>query len=561
MTKKTSKAEGGTLLLPIGGCGEFGRNMTALVTSGRLYLIDSGIMFADQRKLGVSSLFNDITPITEKYGKPTAYIITHGHEDHIGSLAYTLRLWPADTYIPRWALALVKLRLDRLGLKHLESFLKPVDSGDKVKIGDESFEYIRVNHSIPHANAVFIKTKDHSILHSGDFKIDMASTEQPPADMERFKKIGKEGVDLFICDSTNAGRPGIGPGENTTVEPLRKAMSSAHGKKGRTFVTTFSSNLWRLINIIDVAHGLGKKVCIVGTGMLNCIDIAKKEGIYEVNPEHLVSLRDISKYDDKDLIFLVSGSQAEFRSTMQRMTSGEHKQLKVKPGDHFIFSSRMIPGNEREVAYLTSKIRLLGGSVITPNDIPGIHVSGHAYGGEIELLLKALTPKYFMPVHGTFNQIIDNAENQGLNFETVICENGRGVHLKGRSIHYVDVGELDNLYIDDTGRLIYHETMRERLRIGENGAIFLSGVYSFKKKAFTAGPKVQTFGLVNEKPKMDEMKITGSLSKRLKEVSSLEGKAPNPGRLNEEARIHVRKAAFFEYKKKPTVVSQIWFVD
>ena len=476
--------------------------MTALITSGRFYLIDSGVMFADNRKLGISSLFNDIGPLVAQYGNPTAYIITHGHEDHIGSLPYMLQRWPAPVYIPRWAKALVEMRLDRLGQQYLGDYLNKVNTGDVIKIGDETFEYIRVNHSIPDSNAVYIKTKDHKIIHGGDFKVDLGSTEQEPIDIERFKKIGDLGVDAFICDSTNAGRPGIGAGERETLEPLKRAFASC---KGRIFLTTFSSNLWRLINVIEAAKSHNRIVCVAGTGMQNCLNIAEKHGIYKPGDGEVISLRDINKYDEKELVFLVSGSQSEFRSVLQRIANGEHRKLKIKPGDSVIFSSRVIPGNERDLAFLTSRLRLQGAEIITPSDYPGIHVSGHAHGGEIEIILNAIRPKHFLPVHGTFNQIIDNAENQGIQFNTVVCENSMGLSFKGDKVSTFRINDLDNLYIDDTGRLVTHETMRERLRIGENGAVFVTGVFNKKNGAFDKGPFIKTFGLLNSKPGEDEL--------------------------------------------------------
>lgn len=552
----TPDSKEGTILIPIGGCGEFGRNMTALVTQGRLYLIDAGIMFADNRKLGVASLFNDISPLVEEYGEPVAYIITHGHEDHIGSLPYMLERWPAPVYIPRWAKALVELRLERLGKTSLSGYLRKVNSGDVVGLGDESFEYVRVNHSIPDANALYIKTKTHKILHSGDFKVDLGSTEQLPVDIDRLKQISKDGVDVFICDSTNAGRPGIGNGERTTLEPLKRAFNSCNG---RIFVTTFASNLWRIINIIEAAKSLGKTVCIVGAGMINCLAIAAKEGIYAPEKGDIIELKHIKKYKEKELVFLVSGSQAEFRSGLQRITANEHRVLKIKEGDTVVFSSRIIPGNEKDLAFLTSKIRYQGAHIITPSTEPGIHVSGHAHGGEIEIMLDALKPKYFMPVHGTFNQIMDNAENQGIGFETIICENSTGVFLKGKNAYQFETTGLDNLYIDDVGKLLYHETMRERLRIGENGFVLVSGVFDKSKSEFVQGPILKTFGLINDKPGEDEMRMSKQIQKKLGAVLKDKASKTDDTSLNEHVRVLVRRQAVLDFNKKPTVVSQVWF--
>jgi len=532
--------------------------MTAIITQSRLYLVDAGVMFADNRKLGVSSLFNDISPLVKQFGEPAAYIITHGHEDHIGALPYMLQKWPAPVYIPSWAKALAELRLERLGLSlQLSGYFRKVKEGDLISIGDESFEYIRVNHSIPDANAVCIKTKTHTIVHSGDFKVDLKSSEQKPIDLNRLKKLGSMGVDLFICDSTNASKPGIGPGENTTLEPLKRAFASC---PGRIFITTFSSNLWRLINIISAARELGKQVCIAGAGLQNSLNIAKDEGIYSPKHGSVIELKELKNFDPNNMVIVVSGSQGEFRSALQRIVNGEHRQLKIQENDSVIFSSRIIPGNEKDVAYLTSKIRLQGGRIITPSQSPGIHVSGHAYGGEIEIMLDALKPNTFMPVHGTFNQIIDNADNQGMNYNTVICENSSGIYLNGAKADPFQIEDLDNLYIDDTGKLLNHETMRERLRIGESGAIFVSGVFDKKKKKFLQGPSIQTFGLLNEKNSNDELSLSKPIAAELNSIIQTAKTKHDSDKLNESIRIYVRRHATIEFDKKPTVVSKIWFV-
>lgn len=557
---KPSNSVKETTYIPIGGSGEFGRNMAALTVEDRLYLIDSGLMFADSRKLGVSAIFNDISPLLVHFRLPKAYIITHGHEDHIGSLAYCLERWPAPVYIPRWAYHLVEARLERLGKTHLLSHLNIVASGESIKIGKETFEYIRVNHSIPDANALWIRTPGHSIVHSGDFKVDLKSTEQEPTDLQRLKEIGDQKVDLFICDSTNASRSGIGNGESTTIEPLQKSIK---GCQGRVFITTFSSNLWRLINIISCAVKAKRKVCVVGTGMRYCLETAAKTGLYTPPKDVSITLSEARSIEDDKIIYLVSGSQAEFRSILQRMVAGEHRQLKIKDGDSFIFSSRIIPGNERDVAYLTSKIRLLGGAIITPSEMPGIHVSGHAHGGEIELMLRAIRPKHFMPVHGTFNQIIDNALNQGGGTDNIICENGRGIKLlENGSYEMIDVGELNNLYIEDSGLLSEHETIRERLRIGENGACFVSGVFNLGSKKFEQGPMITSFGLLNEKDsisKSDPFGIKDDIKKEIIHQLQDTSAGTNPDFLNEKVRVTVRRTLTNRFIKKPSVVSQIWF--
>lgn len=551
----------GIIIFPIGGCGEFGKNMTAYVIEGRLYVVDAGLLFADQRQLGVASIIPDVNEIFAKFGGPAAYIITHGHEDHIGALPYICRDWPALIYATPWTCKLIENKFDRRGLGNLKGSLRTVNAGDIFAVGKARFEYIHVNHSIPDACAVLIEYKGTKILHTGDFKVDLHSTECAPIRLEDFSR--HKDITLVLADSTNAPVAGIGPGESEVYEPLKKAILES---QGRTIVSTFASNLWRLQIIIRIAKELGKKILVSGTGMDNCLKTAEELGLFKwpdgvkVNPEHL------KKVDDRDLIVLATGCQAENRASLYRMAVGEHKEIKIQPGDNVIISSRTIPGNEKDVASLISDLRRKGANVLTSRSHPGIHVSGHACAGEIELLLKAAQPKYFMPVHGTYAQICDNSIlGESLNMETIIPDNGAVLEVhKDKGVEQIGEVDVPLLFVDgESSSLLQYETIRQRLRIGELGAVFVCGIIDVKKGVWAKGPILESQGLINdgkEKKGEDQFGWGDDLLEEVKSWGRSLKVPPTDAAVSEVVRIAVRRKLANDFRKKPVVIAQIWLL-
>jgi len=551
----------GIIIFPIGGCGEFGKNMTAYVIEGRLFVVDAGLLFADQRQLGVASIIPDINEVFSKFGGPAAYIITHGHEDHIGALPYICRDWPALIYATPWTRKLIENKFDRRGLGNLKNSIRTVNAGDVISIGKARFEYIHVNHSIPDACAVLVEFKGTKILHTGDFKVDLLSKECPPIRLEDFSR--HKDIMLVLADSTNAPVAGIGPGEWEVYEPLKKAILEC---QGRTIISTFASNLWRLQIIIKLAKDLGKKIFVTGTGMENCLKIGEELGHFSwpagvrVNAEHL------KKVEDKDLIILATGCQAENRASLYRMAVGEHKDIKIQPNDNVIISSRTIPGNEKDVASLISDLRRKGANVLTSRTHPGIHVSGHAFAGEIELLLRAANPRYFMPVHGTYAQICDNSIlGESLNMETIIPDNGAILEVnKDKGIRQIGEVDVPVLFVDgESSALLQYETLRERLRIGELGAVFVGGVIDVKKGIWAKGPILESQGLLNHGAEKGEEDHFGWAEDILEEVRAW-GRTlkvpPTDTAVSEVVRIAVRRKLATDLKKKPIVISQIWLI-
>lgn len=548
-------------LLPIGGVGEFGMNMMGVYYNKNLYIIDAGVLFPDERKLGITSIIPSVDDVFKETKGVSAYIITHGHEDHIGALPYLLPKWPAPIYATPWTAVLIRRKLEKFNLlEHAE--IITVMPGDHAKFGALSFEYFQVHHSIPDACSLIIRTPDVTVFHTGDFKIESDKSQQKPMNFSRLQSIGEEGVDLLLVDSTNAAKEGVSGDEISVKKPLKNIIKNA---PGRTFISTFASNLFRLATIADICAEEGKKLVISGRSLANTFENAEKLGYY--NPAHhlILSEDDMHQYDDKDLVILASGSQGEWRSVLYRMAYKEHKRLIVKDTDSFVFSSRVIPGNEKSILNMTASIEKQGGTIISPRDFPGIHVSGHACQDEIIKLIDLLQPKKYLPVHGGFSQLLRNkglAVSKNISIiEGDIIEDGSPLLVTKDAVTALDVVPMEKEFVDQDSYIpLSYTIMRERLRIGDSGLAVISGVFNSKKKTWSSGPSITLKGL--------DTKYNVELTKWLKEQESLVAKeviknhnhqVSDLATLNESARISLRRLLFQYFKKKPVVIPQIWF--
>lgn len=507
---------GTTTLVPLGGCGEFGRNMTALVCRGELYLIDCGILFSREPHLGLSGVFFDIEPWVTRFGPPKAYIITHAHRDHIGALMYCLQLWPAPVYATPWTVALLEGDFNRIGKDEFRSLVRNVDEGERFTVGCVTFEYIPVNHSIPESCSLYIQTPDHHIAHSGDFKIDPQGSLERPADLRRWEQIVKKNpMDLFLCDSTNAHRKGPSLSEETTLESLSELFGEL---KGRVFISTFSSNLWRLIHIIEAASRNGRKVHVLGFGMSKTLELAQSLGMYSP-PEALqagssvvssgsgggggrsrrrgagrLTPEELAQSYERGDVFLVSGSQMEPRSVLARIVNGQYGGLKIAEGDTVIFSSRTIPGHEPALVRAQGAIMWQGGKVITTDLDRRIHVSGHAFNTDIEIMLSVLRPHYFVPIHGELSHLMHNALSRK-DQKTFLWRNEHGCILHKQDIYPYSLDEsLREVFVDQTDTLVDDRMVEERRELARSGVIVVSGVYRKGRAKFTQGPVIETYG-------------------------------------------------------------------
>ena len=480
-----------TTLIPFGGCGEFGRNLTALITRKNLFIIDCGILFTDGTQPGVSGVFYDINPLITQVGKPVSYLITHAHRDHIGALIYFLNRWPANVYGTEWTISYITSDLEKNNIEHLKTYLKPIKKNEPFQTGAINCEFISVNHSIPETCSLFIKTPDHLIAHTGDFKIDPKCTLESPADLKRWSEIASTNkIDVMLCDSTNAGIQGHSLSEDLTTSALYDHIKSA---TGRIFITTFSSNLWRLINTIEAAKKAQKKVVVLGYGMNQTLDIAQKLGLYQADPQlvdtwcldqsnsnthHKVNQQLTANYSNCNHVFLISGSQLEPRSVLSRIINKTYPGIEFKSSDRVIFSSRTIPGYEKNLIKAKGEIIWQGAEVITTELDPNIHVSGHGYDGDIDLLLSIIKPRYFIPIHGELVNLINNVKSRK-NQPCFIWKNLSGCMLYKNNIYAYELEDnYQELYIDTSSNLIIDKAiLKDRKKLGSQGMIIVSCLY------------------------------------------------------------------------------------
>ena len=549
-------------IIPLGGCGEFGMNMTAYICSGKLFVVDCGVMFPDPMKLGVEAVIPKVHEIFKQCGGVYAWVITHGHDDHIGALPYLIDKYPAPMYATPWTAELIQNRFNRKGIgdRHPITVVEP---GDHVTAEGFDAEYVAVNHSIPHACALFIRTPQMNIFHTGDFRIDDTPVIEEPISRSLLRKIGDEGVHLLLADSTNAQKKGIGPSESSVKGPLGETMDNA---TGAVVITTFSSNFWRIKQIVDLCIEKGRKLLILGPGVEASFAAAAAVGMYRIPDGVRVDESQARHVPRKELVVIATGSQGEYRSAMMRISLGEHKAFKIQDGDVVVFSSRMIPGNERTAQMMMAKLEKLGARIITTRQNPGIHVSGHAFSGEIAELMRCLRPKQFIPIHGTFSHLHANelipAEHQLKDTKSYTMENGDVMDVTKTSVKRFKRIDPESEFIDSESYVpIAYETLRERLRIGELGMAIIGGVFSMEKKDFVHAPVITIQGLafphtINGKVWLEE----ASMYVAEAVITGAKTGVCTPESVNEDARVTMRRHLSGMFGKKPVVLTNLFVI-
>jgi ribonuclease J len=550
-------------IIPLGGCGEFGMNVTCYLTGGKLIVVDCGLRFTDPTKLGTDAVVPAVDEWFEQAGGVYAYLITHAHEDHIGALPYILPRWPAPVYTTPWTAEVLRIKYAKRGLDEKKHPITTVRPGDHVRAPGFDAEWVHVNHSIPDACALYIRTPAVSVFHTGDFKFDATPIIEKPMTDERLAAIGELGVDLLLSDSTNAEKRGGCPSEASVFEPLVRAFRSC---EGAIVLSTFASNLWRLKTVADVCLATGRRIYITGPGIDQSFAIAQQLGMYEIPAGLRVTDETLGAVPREKLVVLATGCQGEFRSAMNRIAHGEHRQFKIQRGDTVILSSRIIPGNERPILIMIDQLKRHGARILTTRDDDGIHVSGHAYRGDLERLFRLLKPRWYTPVHGAFSQLDANrsmGEELGLKPErAVLIENGDVIDVTKEKITIRERLQIDLEYIDsDTGTTIPHEVLRERLRVGELGGAVLTGVYDGGAGSWLVPPQIELLGLrlpfgVDQDAwlKRQAAAVRDIVRDRWGE------KGVSADDVRESARIGLRRALLAVLKKKPVVIVKLHFV-
>lgn len=491
-------------LIPLGGLNEIGKNMTLYEYGDDMFIVDCGMTFPNAEMPGVDMVIPDFTYAVKNKDRIKGIILTHGHEDHIGGLPYFLKNANIPVYGTKLTLALVNLKLKEHGLSKSVK-LKEVKPGDKVKLGCFLAEFIHVNHSIPDAVSVAIKTPVGTIVQTGDFKIDATPIDGEMIDLSRFARLGNDGVLALLMDSTNATRPGFTMSESTVGNTFSQFFKNA--AKKRIVVATFSSNIHRVQQIVDEAVKCKRKVCVSGRSMENVVSIATELGYLKIPTGVLIPLDMIHHYKDEQLVIITTGSQGEPMSALHRMAFNDHRKISVGPNDLIIISATPIPGNEKMVNAVVNELMKLGAHVVYER-MYDVHVSGHACQEELKMMLSLMKPKYFVPVHGEqmhLRKHAELAEELGIKKNNiVIADIGKVIEVTDKKIRIngeVPAGQvlIDGLGVGDVGSMV----LRERKHLSEDGIIVVALSIDTFSGDVVAGPELITRGFIYVKENDD----------------------------------------------------------
>ncbi len=483
-------------IIPLGGLGEIGKNMTAFECGSDIIVVDCGLGFPDEQMYGIDIVIPDIAYLKANASRIRGIVLTHGHEDHIGAIPYVMRELDVPIYATPLTAALVELKLEEHDLLYnTQIFTRK--AGDVFRLGCFTVEFINVNHSIADAVALAIKTPLGTIIHTGDFKIDITPIQGKMIDLPRFGQLGNEGVLALLSDSTNVEKPGYSVSEMKVGETFDRLFKNCDQ---RIIVTTFASNVYRLQQIIDVAAKYKRKVGITGRSMENILRVATVLGYLTVPEGVLTDITQINKLPKNKVVIISTGSQGEAMSALYRMAFSEHRQINIEPGDRVIVSASAIPGNENMISKVIDELFHKGAEVIYERNTD-LHVSGHASQEEQKMLLALVKPKYFIPVHGEYRMLVKHAELGKLMGVTpknvVIAENGKVIEISKKSIKVTGSVQSGAVMVDGTGvGDVGSVVMRDRHRLAEDGMVVVVVTLSSFDNSMLAEPEILTRGFV-----------------------------------------------------------------
>ncbi len=481
----------------LGGLNEIGKNMTLFEYDGDMVILDCGLAFPEPEMLGVDLVIPDFTYVERNKDKIKGIIITHGHEDHIGGLAYLLKVVNKPVYGTPLTIGLIKGKLEEHGLLQ-KAELHEIEAGDTFRLGKFKVEAIHVNHSIPDALAYALTTDAGTVVHSGDLKIDTTPVDGRMIDLARFAELGKEGVLAYFADSTNAVKPGYSASESSVGNSFDRLFKAA-GKR-RVIVATFASNIHRVQQVVNQAVATGRKVALSGRSMEHVMAVGQELGYLDVPDGLIIPLDQISRYPDEKLVLITTGSQGEPMSALSRMAFSDHRKVRITPNDYVIISATAIPGNEKTVGRVVDELMKLGAEVVYER-MYEIHVSGHANQEELKMMLGLVRPKYFVPVHGEQKHLQKHkelAEQMGIPSENVIITDiGRTIEISENGMRVAGTVPAGRVFVDgigvgDVGNVV----MRDRKRLAEDGIITIVVAMDSATGEVLSGPDIITRGFV-----------------------------------------------------------------
>ena len=546
--KNTNKVK----IIPLGGLHEIGKNLTVVEYRDDIIIIDCGMTFPEDEMLGIDVVIPDVTYLENNKHKIRGLVLTHGHEDHIGAIPYVLRKLDLDIYGTGLTIGLLENKLKEHRLS--KDKLHVVNAGDVVKLGKMEVEWINVNHSIPDACALAIKTPLGYIYHSGDFKVDFTPISGKPINLTRIAEIGEKGVIAMIGESTNVLRPGYTMSESKVGETFNRLFQNL--QDNRIIIATFASNVHRVQQIINSAEKYGRKVVLSGRSMVNVTETARRLGQFRVKKDTFVDIRDMDKYDDSEIVLITTGSQGEPMSALTRIAYGEHRKIQLTPNDAIILSATPIPGNENAVTKVINRLLERGAKVIYET-LSEIHVSGHACQEELKLILSLVKPKYFIPAHGEVRHLMKHAKiatQMGMPEENIfIMENGNCLEISQKEAKLVgDVPSgnilVDGLGVGDVGNIV----LRDRRHLSEDGLIIVV-ITITKEGKVVSGPDIISRGFVYVRESEDLIEDAKNVVRKILNDDSRDNLKDCNG-LKSDIRDNLRSYIFKNTKRNPMIL-------
>lgn len=546
--KNTNKVK----IIPLGGLHEIGKNLTVVEYRDDIIIIDCGMTFPEDEMLGIDVVIPDVTYLENNKHKIKGLVLTHGHEDHIGAIPYVLRKLDLDIYGTGLTIGLLENKLKEHRLSRDK--LHVVNAGDVVKLGKMEVEWINVNHSIPDACALAIKTPLGYVYHSGDFKVDFTPISGKPINLTRIAEIGEKGVLAMIGESTNVLRPGYTMSESKVGETFNRLFQNL--QDNRIIIATFASNVHRVQQIINSAEKYGRKVVLSGRSMVNVTETARKLGQFRVKKDTFVDIRDMDKYDDSEIVLITTGSQGEPMSALTRIAYGEHRKIQLTPNDAIILSATPIPGNENAVTKVINRLLERGAKVIYET-LSEIHVSGHACQEELKLILSLVKPKYFIPAHGEVRHLMKHAKiasQMGMPEENIfIMENGNCLEISQKDAKLVgDVPSgnilVDGLGVGDVGNIV----LRDRRHLSEDGLIIVV-ITITKEGKVVSGPDIISRGFVYVRESEDLIEDAKNVVRKILKDDSKDNLKDWNG-LKSDIRDNLRSYIFKNTKRNPMIL-------